>query len=95
MKTGMRVRMFATLRDLLRTKEVTIEIEDETSVRQVLRRLVAAHPVLAGKLWDDNEKLTGLVTVLLNGRSLEYMNGLETTVQDDDSLSLFPPVGGG
>jgi molybdopterin converting factor small subunit len=35
------------------------------------------------------------VKVLLNGRSVEYLSGMETPVADDDVIALFPPVGGG
>ena len=91
----MHVRVYATLRDLLGTKSVTVETDGETTVRQVLRRLVAEYPSLADKLWDEEENPTGYVTMLLNGRSLEYLDGLDTLVGESDSLNLFPPVGGG
>jgi molybdopterin synthase sulfur carrier subunit len=61
----------------------------------VLQRLAADYPALAGKLWDSAGSWTGFVTVLLNGRSVEYLQGLDTAVANDDSLALFPPVGGG
>jgi len=91
----MHVRVYATLRDLLGTATVPIELTEPAPAREILRRLVAAYPVLNGKLWDAEEKLTGYVMVLVNGRSLEFLNGLDTLIAPDDSLSLFPPVGGG
>ena len=33
--------------------------------------------------------------VLLNGRSIAFLQGLATPVSEADTLSLFPPVGGG
>ncbi len=91
----MRVKAYATLRDLLGGSQFDVPVTGQSTVGQVLQQFVAAHPDLASKLWDEAGKLTGYVTVLLNGRSIEYLAGLQTAVGDTDTLSLFPPVGGG
>lgn len=91
----MRIRIYATLRDLLGTSAVDLKLPEPTPVGSVLRQLVADHPALGEKLWNSDGSLTGLVTVLLNGRSIEYLAGMDTPVTDGDTLSLFPPVGGG
>jgi molybdopterin synthase sulfur carrier subunit len=95
----MRIRAYATLRDLLGASRFDMSLDASagvpTTVGQVLHRLAEAHPALAGKLWAADGHLTGYVTVLLNGRSVEYLQGMSTPIADDDTLSLFPPVGGG
>jgi molybdopterin synthase sulfur carrier subunit len=95
----MRIRAYATLRDLLGASKFDMPLDAAfaapVTVGQVLQRLVEAHPALAAKLWADDGHLTGYITVLLNGRSVEYLHGMETPLADDDTLSLFPPVGGG
>jgi molybdopterin synthase sulfur carrier subunit len=91
----MRIRTYATLRDLLGTSAITLSLPGRVEVRYVLDRLVEAYPSLGGKLWDVDGNWTGFVTVLLNGRSVEWLQGLNTWVADEDTLSLFPPVGGG
>jgi len=95
----MRIRAYATLRDLLGTSKLDLPLDASAGAAitagQVLQRLAAEYPALAGKLWADDGHLTGYVTVLLNGRSIEYLRGLDTPLADDDTLSLFPPVGGG
>jgi len=91
----MKVRAYATLRDLLQSKTVEVDVPQETTIREVLRQLAARHPVLQGKLWDGDEQLTGYVKVMLNGRAIEHLAGLESRVCPDDDIALFPPVGGG
>lgn len=91
----MRVRTYATLRDLMGTSALELPLPEQTNIRNALDRLVERYPVLADKLWDAEGHWSGFVTVLLNGRSIEYLQGLETPVTDHDVLSLFPPVGGG
>ena len=91
----MRIRTYATLRDLLGTSAIVLSLPGRVDVRYVLDRLVEAYPSLGGKLWDAEGDWSGFVTVLLNGRSIQWLQGLDTSVTDDDALSLFPPVGGG
>lgn len=91
----MRVRAYATLRDLLGKREIDLPLSEPTDVGHVLRTLVADCPPFGKKLWDGKGRPTGYVKVLLNGRSIEYLSGMETPVADDDVIALFPPVGGG
>ena len=35
------------------------------------------------------------IKIMVNGRDIESMNGLETIVRDQDIVQIFPPVGGG
>jgi len=91
----MRVRFYATLRDLVGVNATDLPVEGTTDIRHVLDRLMEAYPSLHDKLWDAEGDWSGFVTVLLNGRSIQWLQGLDTVVADDDALSLFPPVGGG
>ena len=81
--------------DLVGVSETELPVSDRVEARQVLDRLTETYPTLHDKLWDAEGAWSGFVTVLLNGRSVEWLQGLDTLVADDDTLSLFPPVGGG
>jgi sulfur-carrier protein len=91
----MRVRFYATLRDLVGVSATDLPVSDREDIRQVLDRLTAVYSPLHDKLWDAEGNWSGFVTVLLNGRSVEWMQGLNTLVAEDDTVSFFPPVGGG
>lgn len=91
----MRIRTYATLRDLTGLKSFDLPIAAEVTVGDVLHRLAEAYPALSEKLWDGAGHRTGYVTVLLNGRSIDYLAGADTLVADGDEMDLFPPVGGG
>ncbi len=91
----MQIRVYATLRELMGSSRLEVPVGAGTTAGDVLATLTHAHPALGPKLWDGNQKLTGFVTILLNGRSIEYLQGLQTPVTEADVISLFPPVGGG
>jgi len=91
----MQVRAYVTLRDVLGKSRFEWTPPDGATVRDVLDRLVAECPAFGEKLWDADGKLTGYVQVFVNGRAVQYLDGLATTVTDCDTISLFPPVAGG
>ena len=92
----MQIKVFAALREVLGGARFDMPLPEPTTAGVVLAELAAEHPALAPKLWDENGELkSGYVTVLLNGRSIAFLQGLATPISDFDTLSLFPPVGGG
>jgi molybdopterin synthase sulfur carrier subunit len=91
----MRVRIFATLRPLVGAKEVEVAVETGDTVRNVLEKLTAEYPALKERALDADGNLQSSIHVLVNGRSIKFLDGLNSTIQEGDRLALFPPVGGG
>jgi len=91
----MEIRLYATLRQIARAKTVTVETQRGQTVGDALRALVAAHPRLSSSIWHDDGTLAGHVAVVLDGRDIRHLNGVDTPVGDAQHLDVFPPVGGG
>jgi molybdopterin synthase sulfur carrier subunit len=91
----MMVKVFSTLRPLVGAKELDFEAEAGDTVRDVLEALIAAHPSLGERVLDDDGDVQGSIHVLVNGRSISFLDGLETIVGDGDRLAIFPAIGGG
>jgi molybdopterin synthase sulfur carrier subunit len=89
----MRVKIFSTLRSVVGAKEAEVGAAD--TVGDVLEELMARYPGLRERILDDDGNLQSSINVLVNGRNIRFLNGLDTTVQESDQLALFPPVGGG
>ena len=91
----MKVRVFGTLRRVVEAKEIEVSLEPGDTVRSLLFRAIAKYPELGDKLLDHDADLQNSVHVLLNGRSIRYLEGLDTATQEGDLFALFPAVGGG
>jgi molybdopterin synthase sulfur carrier subunit len=89
------IRLFATLRDLVGAKELTVPFTDGQTVREILAAVAEAHPTLGAKIVNPDGELTGLVHVLVHGRNAMWLEGLETVVRDSDQVVLLPPSAGG
>ena len=57
--------------------------------------LMSEYPGLSDKVLDDDGNLRNSMNVLLNGRHIRFLDGLDSIVRQDDRIALFPPVGGG
>ena len=91
----MKVKVFATLRQLVGEKEVEVGLEGSDTVGEVIARLVADYPALKGHILDDEGNLEGYINVFVNRRSMRSLDGLDTRLSEDDVLAIFPPVAGG
>jgi molybdopterin synthase sulfur carrier subunit len=91
----MKVMVFGTLRSVIGDKEAEVSLQQEATVGTVLNQLTTTYPALEEKLGGKGETLPTGVNVLVNGRSIKFLQGLDTSLKKDDRLALFPPIGGG
>ncbi len=64
------------------------------TVSEVLTDLFARYPALRERVTEDGE-LSPFVNVYVNDRDVRYREGLETTVEADDTVILLPAMAGG
>ncbi len=93
--TEKRLKLFATLRDIVGAKEMTVPFRDGQTVRELLDSIAQVQPELGREIMTDDGELTGLVHVMVHGRNIQWLNGLDTTIKEDDILVLMPPSAGG
>lgn len=91
----MEIKVYATLRDVVGGSSVQLGDISEMTVGQILEALCAKFPALIPKLHPNGHDLHPAIHILVNGRDMRYINGLETLVTAQDSIRIFPPVGGG
>ena len=44
---------------------------------------------------DENRELSPVLILMLNGRNIVFLNGIQTGLNDGDELFFLSPVGGG
>lgn len=81
----------------LRKKAGAVELhESGATIRQVLEKVCAENEELGTAIFaNGNGELRPHIRVMVNGVDSELAEGLETAVNDDDQIAIFPPIAGG
>ena len=86
-----KVRLFASFRELVGASEVGVELNAGDTLRDVLLKVFED---ACDKIFEDVSatKLRDYVVVLRNRR---YVQDIFTKLEDGDEISIFPPASGG
>ncbi|MGD0742951.1 MAG: ubiquitin-like small modifier protein 1 [Acidimicrobiales bacterium] len=66
-----------------------------TTVREALDDLEALHPGLRERIVDPEGQLRRFVNIFLADRDVRFLDGLDTPVEDGQTLSVVPAISGG
>ena len=78
----------------LTNNETSVDVVGKT-IEQIVESLDSTYPGMRERLIDDNGDLRHFVNIYLNGEDIRYIDGLKSTVSDNDELSIVPAVAGG
>jgi sulfur-carrier protein len=73
----------------------TVQLTGATTLGDVLAKLVAEYPGLAGQVVQDDGSLHKFVNIYVNDDDVRYLQGLDTPVPDGAEISILPAVAGG
>lgn len=92
---AVKVKFFATFKRITNQKEIELQLEEGTTIAQLMDILIKLYIDLKKEIFDDNSKIKDYIQILKNGRNIKYLNALNTQLKDADTISIFPPVAGG
>ena len=90
----MTVKYFGDIRPLVGGLKGEAWSQREPEVGSLLKALGKRHPPLENRLWDGNQ-LSSTMIILVNGRSIDFLDGINTKLQPDDLVDVFPVEAGG
>ena len=68
---------------------------DESTLSVMIDNLEASYPGFKERLIDENGDLRYFVNIYLNGEDVRFLQGLETSTNSGDEISIVPAVAGG
>ncbi len=96
---NVRIKLFGVFRSAARTSELNLQIPDENAtVKAAISQLIATGSFASLKqLLMDNEMADPRpnALIMVSGREIGTLDGLETKLTEDDELSLLPVAHGG
>jgi molybdopterin synthase sulfur carrier subunit len=88
------VRFFASMKDMFGRKEARVSRDEAPDVGTLLKRLCTG-PEMERGIFADSDNLRPAVIILLNGRNIAFLGGLDAVLQAGDEIAIFPPLKGG
>ncbi len=90
------IRFIGSLRASSKKSKLSLDFENAVSLREVVNTLIEEQSKLRRALIDpelDDPRTN--VLMLVNGKEIGVLKGLETKLKDGDELVLIPVVHGG
>jgi molybdopterin synthase sulfur carrier subunit len=89
------IRLSATLRQLAGAKAAVVSVPPGATAADLLRALASEYPALGARVLDDDGHLTAGIQMLIDGRHIDFLQGLDSPVEQAKDLMLIPPISGG
>ncbi|MEM2122735.1 MAG: ubiquitin-like small modifier protein 1 [Candidatus Bathyarchaeia archaeon] len=92
-----KVKFFASLREITGNKEEDIEVPENTTVEGLIEILSSKYGrEFSDYIYDERTgKPRDHLQFLIDGRSASTLQGLKTKLRDECNFAIIPPVGGG
>jgi len=88
----LRVRFLASLYELAGVLKTEVEVPDGLTVRGLIDVLTEKYAKLREELLDEGGNLKPMYNILVNGRAVEWLGGLDTLLKDGDEVVFIPPA---
>jgi len=88
------VKFFATFREIFNANEIEIELESASNIQELLCLLCDSRK-RRQEIFDPSGELRPSVMILKNGRHVQSLDGVQTSLEAGDTIAMFPPLGGG
>ena len=66
-----------------------------SSVKSLIENINKAYPGFADQILEEDGELRRFVNIYLNDEDIRYLDGLNTELTDDDTVSILPALAGG
>ena len=88
------MKFFATVREVAGIKNIEMDVDN---IGELLESLKTK---LGNRFTDliinpETNKLKQFYSCIVNGKRIELLDGYNTILKDNDTIAVFPPVGGG
>jgi molybdopterin synthase sulfur carrier subunit len=92
-----KVRTILTLKTIMGSGEIELSVSEGSTLGQLITTLVNRFgDELASQLYESNSKsLRSYIRLMVNGRDIAFLKGLETALRHGDEVLILPPVSGG
>ena len=90
------VKFFTSLREITGKKVDEIQLQNSVTVKELLALLADKYgKEFTEYVYNKKDEMRGFLSILVNGKNINNMQGLDTKLREKDVVAILPPVGGG
>jgi len=92
-----KIRTILALKTIMGSGEIELSFPEGSTLGQLIKALVNRWgDDLASQLYEPNsENLRSYIRLMVNGRDIAFLEGMETVLRNGDEVLILPPVSGG
>ena len=93
---ALNVKFYSLFRINLKSSGTEYELKDKIRIAELIERLDQEYDnYFTQKLLEEDESISAGAIILVNGHNVIHLEGLATKVDNQDTVTLFPPSAGG
>ena len=91
-----RIKFFGAFRELLNKETVVLDLQENSTVRDAIHELARqSDGKILDRIFNAKGEVCSDIVILVKGRNIKNFNGLETRVEENDVIYIFPIISGG
>jgi molybdopterin synthase sulfur carrier subunit len=92
-----KVRTILTIKKILGTGEIELSVPEKSTLQELVTKLVNnfGDELASLLLESETRKVLPHIRLMVNGRDIAFLNGMDTVLQPGDEVLILPPVSGG
>ncbi len=89
------VKFLATIRGITGEPSTELFCNPRDTAGILMQKLVKKYGQRFEQVTMDGINLKPRIKIIINGRDIDYLNGLDTQLKDGDVIVIIPPIAGG
>ena len=90
------IHFYSIFREMAGGKTFTVEVPDNASVKDLLEAIrEQVSEEVYEKIFKFMEGRGAKTLIMVNGRNIKFLEGLDTKISEKDKIDIFPPGAGG
>jgi molybdopterin synthase sulfur carrier subunit len=93
---ALKVKFYSLFRINLKSPGTEYELSSEITIAELIKKLDEAYDgYFTHKLLEDDRSISPGSIIMVNGKNVIHLEKLETKINNQDVVTLFPPSAGG
>ncbi len=94
---SVKVQTILDLKRILGKREVELLVPEGSTVEDLIQNMtIRWGEALSSRLFEPGtHRLFSHIQIMVNGRAMGFLNGMDTALHDGDEVLLLPPAAGG